>query len=101
MAKVTASGEVARLIPGYGFKMVETTMVRGEERKVWLTVWTDAQVREGQQVTVTGDLATKMETFTGRDNTPKTVVAINVNNAQVIQSDGRTNSVTASNDVPF
>lgn len=87
MATVIASGEVARLIPGYGFKMVETTTVKGEERKVWLTVWTDAQVREGQQVTVKGDLSTKMETFTGRDNTPKTVVAININNAQVKQTE--------------
>jgi hypothetical protein len=83
MATVIASGEVARLIPGYGFKMVETTNFKGEERKVWLTVWTDAVVREGQQVTVKGDLSTKLETFTGRDNTPKTAVAINVNNAQV------------------
>jgi hypothetical protein len=83
MATVTATGEVARLIPGYGFKMVETTSFKGEERKVWLTVWTDAVVREGAKVTVRGDLSTKLETFTGRDNTPKTAVAININNAQV------------------
>lgn len=83
MATVTAKGEVARLIPGYGFKMVETTSFKGEERKVWLTVWTDAVVREGQKVIVKGDLSTKIETFTGRDNTPKTAVGINVNNAQV------------------
>lgn len=83
MAIITAKGEVARLIPGYGFKLVETTTVRGEERKTWLTVWTDAQVREGQKVIVKGDLSTKLETFTGRDNQPKTAVAINVNNAQV------------------
>jgi hypothetical protein len=83
MATIVASGEVARLIPGYGFKLVETTNVKGEERKVWITVWTDAVVREGQKVIVKGDLSTKLETFTGRDNTPKTAVAINVNNAQV------------------
>jgi hypothetical protein len=83
MATIYASGEVARLIPGYGFKLVETTIVKGEERKTWLTVWTDTVVREGQKVTVKGELSTKLETFTGRDNTPKTAVAINVNNAQV------------------
>jgi hypothetical protein len=83
MATIVASGEVARLIPGYGFKLVETKTVNGEERKVWITVWTDAVVREGQKVIVKGDLSTKLETFTGRDNTPKTTVAINVNNAQV------------------
>jgi hypothetical protein len=83
MATIIASGEVARLIPGYGFKLVETTTVKGEERKTWLTIWTDTVVREGQKVTVKGELSTKLETFTGRDNTPKTAVAINVNNAQV------------------
>lgn len=83
MATIVASGEVARLIPNYGFKLVETTTVRGEERKTWITVWTDAVVREGDKVIVKGDLSTKMETFTGRDNTPKTTVSINVNNAQV------------------
>jgi hypothetical protein len=83
MATIVASGEVARLIPGYGFKLIETTTVRGEERKTWITVWTDAVVREGEKVIVKGDLSTKMETFTGRDNTPKTTVSINVNNAQV------------------
>lgn len=83
MATITAKGEVARLIPGYGFKLVETNIVRGEERKTWLTVWTDAQVREGDKVIVKGDLSTKLESYTGRDNVPKQGVAINVNNAQV------------------
>ena len=83
MATIVASGEVARLIPGYGFKLVETTTFKGEERKTWITVWTDAVVREGDKVIVKGDLSTKLETFTSRDNTPKTGVAINVNNAQV------------------
>jgi hypothetical protein len=83
MAIITAKGEVARLIPGYGFKLVETTTFKGEERKTWITVWTDAQVREGDKVIVKGDLSTKLESYTGRDNTPKTGVAINVNNAQV------------------
>lgn len=83
MAIITAKGEVARLIPGYGFKLVETTTFKGEERKTWITVWTDAQVREGDKVIVKGNLSTKLETYTGRDNQPKTGVAINVNDAQV------------------
>ena len=83
MAIITAKGEVARLIPGYGFKLVETTTVKGEERKTWLTVWTDAQVREGDKVIVKGQLSTKLESYTGRDNQPKTGVAININDAQV------------------
>ena len=87
MAIITAKGEVARLIPGYGFKLVETTTFKGEERKTWITVWTDAQVREGDKVIVKGQLSTKLETYTGRDNQPKTGVAINVNDAQVKQDE--------------
>lgn len=83
MATIYATGEVARLIPGYGFKLVETNLVNGEERKTWITVWTNHQVREGDKVTVKGDLSTKVESYTGRDNQPRTGVAINVNNAQV------------------
>lgn len=88
MATITATGEVARIIDGYGFKLVETTRLRnGEEKKTWITVWTKSPVRMGDTVTVTGSLSTKLEEYTGRDNVPKTGVSININDAEVSSSD--------------
>lgn len=84
MASITIeSAEVARIIEGFGFKATETTLFKGEERKTWYTVWTKAQVREGDIVSITGELGVKIEEFTGRDNTPKKVAAIHINNAVV------------------
>jgi hypothetical protein len=88
MATITATGEIVRIIDGYGFKLVETTKLRsGEEKKTWITVWTKASVRVGDTVTVSGQLSTKLEEYTGRDNVPKTGVAINVNDAEVTSAD--------------
>ena len=83
MAIISTKGEVAWLIPGYGFKLVETNMVQGEERKTYITVWTKDQVREGDKVIVRGELSTKIEEFTGKDNVPRTLAAIHVQDAQV------------------
>ena len=86
--KVKAELEVARLIQGHGFKGVEKKKTRdGKEFSVWVTVWTDSQVREGELVEVTGDLSVKLESFTGRDNLPKQTAAIHINNAQVKKSE--------------
>jgi hypothetical protein len=41
----------------------------------------------GDTVTVTGQLSTKLEEYTGRDNVPKTGVSINVNDAEVTSAD--------------
>lgn len=88
MAVVKVTGEVARIIDGYGFKLVETTKGRdGQEKKTWLTVWTKSPVRVGDVVEVKGDLSTKLEEYTGKDNIPKTSAAIHVNNAEVRSAD--------------
>lgn len=85
MAKVKIEGaKVERLIDGYGFKATEEITIKsGDKIKQWVTVWTQAQVREGDIVDITGDLSVKLEEFTGRDNTPKQSAAIHVNNAKV------------------
>jgi hypothetical protein len=84
MATITIeSAQVARIIEGYGFKATETTMVKGEERKTWFTVWTKAQVREGDTVSISGDLGVKIEEFTGRDGAAKKAAAIHINNALI------------------
>lgn len=88
MAVVKVTGEVARIIENYGFKLVETTKGRdGQEKKTWLTVWTKQPVRVGDVVEVKGDLSTKLEEYTGKDNIPRTSAAIHVNNAEVRSAD--------------
>ena len=80
------NAKVERLIPGYGFKATETTLVKGEERKTWYTVWTKESVTEGQVLDISGDLSVKLEEFTGRDGEPKKVASIHVNNALIMTS---------------
>jgi hypothetical protein len=88
MATVTIeNAKVERLIAGYGFKASESTLVKGEERKTWFTVWTKEAVTEGQVVTIEGDLSVKIEEFTGRDGSPKQTAAIHVNNALLLTQD--------------
>lgn len=85
MAKVEIqNAEVFKIIEGYGFRAVEKFKLRdGGEGKKYYTVWTDQKVNEGDIVSIHGDLAVKVEEFTGRDNQPKTTAAIHVNNAKV------------------
>jgi len=86
--KVKAELEVARIIPSYGFKGVEKRKGKdGKEISVWVTVWTDSQVREGEIVEVTGDISVKLESYTDRTNTPKQTAAIHINNAQIKKSE--------------
>ena len=88
MAVIKVTGEVARIIPNYGFKLVEVSKGKdGQEKKTWITVWTKAQVREGDVVEVRGELSTKLESFTGKDNVPRQTAAIHVNNADVKTAD--------------
>lgn len=89
MAKVRIEGaRVERIIDGYGFKASEEITIKsGDKIRQWITVWTTAQVREGDTVNITGDLSVKLEEFTGRDNTPKQTAAIHVNNAKVEGAD--------------
>lgn len=89
MATVTIENlEVARIIQGYGFRGVETKQSKsGEPYRVYYTVWTKEPVNEGDVVDVEGDLSVKLEEFTGRDNQPKKVAAIHVNNGIVVKQD--------------
>ena len=88
MATVTIeNAKVERIIQSYGFKASESTLVKGEERKTWFTVWTKEAVTEGQVVTIEGDLSVKIEEFTGRDGSPKQTAAIHVNNALLLTQD--------------
>lgn len=87
MAKVSVELEVNRIIEGYGFKGIEKVTIKGEERKIYYTVWTQDRVREGEFVSVQGLLGVKLEEFTGRDNKPKQIAAIHINNAKVQKAD--------------
>ena len=87
MAKVTVDLEVSKIISGYGFKGIEKVTIKGEERKIYYTVWTQDRVREGDVVEVQGLLGVKLEEFTGRDNKPKQIAAIHINNAKVQKAD--------------
>ena len=87
MAKVTVELVVDRLISGYGFKGIEKVTIKGEERKIYYTCWTNDQVREGDVVEVQGLLGVKLEEFTGRDGKPKQIAAIHINNAKVQKAD--------------
>jgi hypothetical protein len=88
MATITIeNAKVERIIAGYGFKATESTLVKGEEKKTWFTVWTKESVTEGQIVTVEGDLSVKLEEFVGRDGTNKQSAAIHVNNALLMTQD--------------
>lgn len=87
MAKVSVELEVNRIIEGYGFKGIEKVTIKGEERKIYYTVWTQDRVREGDVVEVQGLLGVKLEEFTGRDNKPKQIAAIHINNAKVQKAD--------------
>jgi len=86
MATVTIeNAEVFKLITGYGFKAIERFKLRsGEEGKRYYTVWTKEAVKEGDIVTIEGDLSVKIEEYTGKDNQPKTAAAVHVNNALVM-----------------
>ena len=81
------NAKVEKIITGYGFRASQTTVVKGEERKTYYTVWTKEPVTEGDTLTIEGELSVKLEEFTGRDNQPKKVAAIHVNNALVMKED--------------
>lgn len=88
MATINIEGAtVERIIQGYGFKASETSIVKGEEKKTWFTVWTKETVKEGEVLTIEGELSVKLEEFTGRDNQPRKSAAIHVNNAMIMRED--------------
>ena len=86
--RVKATLEVTRIIQNYGFKAVEKQKTKdGKDINVWVTVWTKEQVREGETLEVSGDLSVKIESFTGRDGSPKQVAAVNINNPIISRAD--------------
>jgi hypothetical protein len=88
MATVTIeNAEVFKIIDGYGFKAVEKFRLRsGEEGKRYYTVWTKEAVKQGDILTIEGELSVKVEEYTGKDNQPKTSAAVHVNNALIMSS---------------
>ena len=88
MAYGKVSGEVARIIDGYGFKLVEVLKNRdGSERKNWITVWSKDKVKVGDLVEVRGDISVKLEEYTGKDNVPRQSASKHFNNAEVKVAD--------------
>jgi hypothetical protein len=82
--KVKSELVVSRIIEGYGFEGFETRKTReGEDFKVYVTVWTKDKVTIGDSVEVTGDLTAKVDSYTGKDNQPKTKVSLNINDPVV------------------
>ena len=87
------NAKVVRVIEGYGFEVVETRLVKGEEYKSYFTVWNkEVKVEVGDLVTVQGQYSAKIESYTDKTNTPRTKIAVSVNNAEVM---------TESADAPF
>ena len=89
MAEITIeNAKVSRLIPGYGFEVTETRLVKGEEYKSYYTIWNkEVSVEVGDIVTVQGDFSAKVDSYTGKDNQPRNKVAVSVNNAEVMTAD--------------
>lgn len=87
------NAKVVRVIPGYGFEVVESRLVKGEEYKSYYTVWNKSvKVAVGDVVTVSGDYSAKVDSYTGKDNVPRNKVSVSVNNAEVM---------TSGEDLPF
>lgn len=87
------NAKVVRVIPNYGFEVVESRLVKGEEYKSYYTVWNkDVKVQVGDVVTVQGIYSAKIDTYTGKDNVPRNKVSVSVNNAEVM---------TSGEDLPF
>ena len=87
------NAKVVRIIEGYGFEVVESRLVKGEEYKSYYTVWNKSvKVQVGDVVTVQGDYSAKIDTYTGKDNVPRNKVSVSVNNAEVM---------TSTEDLPF
>lgn len=82
------NAKVSRLIPGYGFEVTETRLVKGEEYKSYYTIWNkEVSVEVGDIVTVQGDFSAKVDSYTGKDNQPRNKVSVSVNNAEVMTSE--------------
>jgi hypothetical protein len=83
------NAEVVFITEGWNFKAKAPVKLKnGDTMDQWYTVWTDQVVEKGDQVDIVGNLSTKVEEFTGRDNVPKVTAAIHINDAKVTKSAG-------------
>lgn len=80
------AAKVSRIIQGYGFEVYEEITIKsGDVIKNYYTVWNKtAKVEVGDVVRVAGDYSAKVDCYTGKDNQPKTKVAVSINNAEVM-----------------
>ena len=89
MPLITITGNVDRLIwDGKGIRIWENYIGYNDESKsrIW-TAWMDApqSVNEGDEITISGDLATKVGTWTPKDATePRNIVEHSLNNCSIL-----------------
>lgn len=88
MAMIKIEGaEVVFVTEGWNFKAKASVPAKdGGTRDEWYTVWTEQAIAKGSVVDIVGTLGTKVEEFTGRDNVPKTIAAIHVNDPKITSS---------------
>lgn len=84
MPLITITGTVSTIQSGQypNVKLWETYDFRGTERHRLWTAWSDVTLNlaEGDTITVTGDLGTKVGTYTKPGDEPKSVVEHSINN---------------------
>lgn len=87
MATVTIeNAEVVRLIPNYGFEVCETFQLRnGDEAKRYFTVWTKETAKEGDRLSVQGELGVKLDEYTNKEGEKKQKISVNINDALIMQ----------------
>ena len=88
MAVVKVTGKVSKIFgaSGQGLSLVESyKATNGEDYTRTWTVWFAVahNIAAEQEVTVFGQLSTKIEDFEGRDGKPGRKVKLDINNAQV------------------
>jgi hypothetical protein len=97
MAAVKVEGTVTRIFfEGKGIGLTETYKSQsGEDWTRKWTLWftTDPNLAEGDKLSVTGSLSTKVVDFKGQDGETKQIVEASVNNAVII---GEVTKATAS-----
>ena len=84
MPLITITGTVSTIQSGQypNVKLWESYDFRGTERHRLWTAWSDVvlDLAEGDTITVTGDLGTKVGTYTKPGDEPKSVVEHSINN---------------------
>jgi len=88
MAAVKVEGIVKKIFfEGKGVSITETYKSQsGEDYTRTWTAWftTDPNLAEGDKLSVTGLLSTKIEEFQGQDGKPKQKIALSINNSVIL-----------------